>query len=61
MQYVRNLAFGIPIMAEQKQIQLGNMRLWVHSLALLSGLRILQCHKLRSQMQLGSCIAVAVA
>ena len=38
------------------------MRLWVQSLALLSGLRIPHCHELwcSLQMQLGSCIAVAV-
>ena len=31
---------GVPIMVQQKRIQLGTMRLWVRSLALLSGLRI---------------------
>ena len=31
---------GAPIMAQRKQIQLGTMRLWVQSLASLSGLRI---------------------
>ena len=38
------------------------MRMWVQSLALLSGLRIQRCHELcrRSQMWLGSCVAVAV-
>ena len=37
------------------------MRIWVQSLALLSGLRIWHCRKLRcrSQMRLGSCVAVA--
>ena len=40
------------------QIRLGTMRVWVRSLALLSGLRI---HELwcRSQARLGFCIAVA--
>ena len=33
-------------MAQQKQIRLGTVRLWVHSLALLSGLRIWCCHEL---------------
>ena len=33
-------------MAQWKQIQLGTMRLWVQSLAFLSGLRILCCHEL---------------
>ena len=38
------------------------MRMRVQSLALLSGLRIQLCSELwcRSQMQLGSCVAVAV-
>ena len=49
-------------MTQQKQIQLGNLRLWVQSLASLSGLRIRHCHKLwcRSQMRLGSGVAVAL-
>ena len=39
------------------------MRLWVRSLALLSGLSIRRCHELwcRPQMQLGSPVAVALA
>ena len=43
-------------MAQQKQIQLGTMRLQIQSLASLSGLRIWHCHDLwcRSQMWLGS-------
>ena len=50
-------------MAQKKRIQLVFMRMWVRSLALFSGLRIQRCHKLwcRSQMWLGSYIAVAVA
>ena len=49
-------------MAQQKRIQLGSMRLWVRSLASLSGLRIWQCRELwcRLQTRLGSCVAVAV-
>ena len=31
---------GVPVMAQQKRIQLGTMRLRIQSLALLSGLRI---------------------
>ena len=48
-------------MAQRKRIQLGTMRLWVRSLASLSGLRIQICHELwcRSQAQLGSGVAVA--
>ena len=43
-------------MAQRKQIRLGTMRLWVRSLALLSGLRIQRCRELWCvlQMQLGS-------
>ena len=42
---------------------LGTRRLWVRSLASLSGLRICRCRELwyRSQMWLRSCVAVAVA
>ena len=37
---------GVPIMAQQKQIRLGTMRLQVRSLALLSGSRIWHCREL---------------
>ena len=39
------------------------MKLWVRSLALLSGLKTRHCHELwcRSQVRLGSRVAVAVA
>ena len=59
----RKWILGVPVMAQWKQIQLGTIRLWVRSLALLSGLRVQHCHELwcRLQMQLGSCVAVAVA
>ena len=53
---------GVPIVAEQKQIRLGTMRLRVRSLASLSGLKIgvaVSCG-VGSQTQLRSCIAVAV-
>ena len=51
------------MMAQQKQIQLGTMKLPVPSRASLSGLKIQPCRELscRSQMQLRSGIAVAVA
>ena len=54
---------GVSIMAQRKRIGLGTMRLWVQSLALLSGLRIRRCHELwcRLQTLLGSCVAVALA
>ena len=49
-------------MAQRKHIPLGNIRLQVRSLALLSGLGIWHCHELscRSQMQLRSGVAVAL-
>ena len=54
---------GVPIVAQQKQICLGTMRLWVRSLALLSGLWTQHCHELwyRLYIWLGSLVAVAVA
>ena len=39
-------AEGVPILAQQKRIWLGTMRLWVWFLASLSGLRIRHCHEL---------------
>ena len=53
--------FGVPIVAQQKQIRLGTMRLHVRSLALLNGLRIWHCCELwcRLQMRLGYDIAVS--
>ena len=53
---------GVPFVAQWWRTQLGSMRMWVWSLALLIGLRIWRCHELwcRSQMRLGSCVAVAV-
>ena len=53
---------GVPIVAQQKQIRLGTMRLRVQPLASLSVLRIRCCHELwyRSQTRLGSCVAVAL-
>ena len=55
--------FEVPIVVQRKHIQLGTMRLWVQSLALLSGLRIWHYHELwyRSQTRLRSGIAMAVA
>ena len=49
------LSNGVPVVAQQIWIQLGNMRLWVWSLASLKGLRIWCCNKLwcRLQMRLG--------
>ena len=56
---------GVPIVAQQKQIRLGIMRLQVRSLDLLSGLRIWCCRELwcRLQTWLGSlhCCGCGVA
>ena len=54
---------GVPIMAQQKRIRLGTMRLWVQSLASISGLRIQLCHELwyTLQTRLGSHVTVALA
>ena len=51
-----------PLWLSEKRIQQGTTRLWVPSLASLSGLRIQCCHELwcRLQTWLGSHIAVAV-
>ena len=50
------------MVAQQKGIRLGTMRLWVQSLASVSGLRIWSSHELwySSQMQLRSGVAVAM-
>ena len=47
---------GVPIVAQWEQIQLVSMRMWVRSLASLSGSEIWCCRELwrRSQTQLGS-------
>ena len=52
----------IPIVAQQKLIQLESMRIRVQSPASLSGLRTWRCPELwcRSQTQLRSCVTVAV-
>ena len=53
---------GVPIVAQQKRIPLGTVRLRVRSLASLPGIRIWRCRELwcRSQTWLGSLVAVAV-
>ena len=60
--YLKMVKMGVPVVAQPKQICLGTMRLWVHSLVFLSGLRIWLCRELwcRLQMRLGSCAAVVV-
>ena len=58
---LRKLMEGVPTVVQQKQIRLVSMRMQVRSLASLNGLVIWCCHELcRSQMQLGSCVAMAV-
>ena len=54
--------FEVPVMAQWKRIRLGTMRVQVRFPALLSGLRIWRCCELRcrSQMRLGSDVAVVV-
>ena len=59
---IRKLKTGVPVVAQQKQIRLGTMRLRVCSPASICGLRIRHCHELwcRLQMRLRSGIAVVV-
>ena len=54
--------WGVPLVAQQQWARLVSRRRQVWSLTLLSGLRIPGCCELRyrSQMWLGSCVAVAV-
>ena len=51
-----------PVVAQRKCIRLVSMRIWVPSLASISGLRIQRCHELwhRLQTWLRSHVAVAV-
>ena len=65
MEYYSSLKkeiLGVPTVAQQKQIQLGTMRLQVRFLVSLNGLRIWHCRELwyRSWMRLGYRVAVAV-
>ena len=52
---LKPLNLGVPVVAQQKRIQLVFMKMWVRS-------GIWHCRELwfRSQMQLKSCVAVAV-
>ena len=43
---IKNFFPEVLVMAQGKRIQLGTMRLWVSSLASLSGLRIQHCREL---------------
>ena len=51
---------GVPVVVQQKRIQLGAMRLLIRSLASLNGLRIWHFCELWCRLQLRSGIAVAV-
>ena len=53
---------GVPIVVQQKQIQLVSVRMHIQSLASISRLGIQHCHELwcRSQTLLGSYVALAV-
>ena len=49
---LKNLViWGGPIVEQRKQVGLGNMRLWVRSLASLGGLRIWRCCELWCRLQ----------
>ena len=60
--HIKKKVVGVPVVAQWKRIQLVSMRVWVRSLALLSGIRLWPCPELQcvSQMLLGFGIAVAV-
>ena len=62
LQSVEINAVGVPVVAQQKGVQLGTMGLWVRSLVSLSGLRICHCCELGCRLQtwLGSPTAVAL-
>ena len=62
MQVLKKKKSGIPILTRWRQIWLVTMRMWVCSLALLSGLSIWHCCELWCKLQtwLGSCVAMAV-
>ena len=58
----KNAQAAVPTVVQWKQIQLASMRMWVQSLASLSGAEIRRCCELwcKLQMWLGSGMAVAV-
>ena len=58
----QNLCGGVPVVAQGKRIPLVSLRLQVQSLASLGGLRIQRSQepRCRSQIQLGSGVAMAV-
>ena len=46
-----SLALGVPVVVQRKRIWLGMMRLWVLSMASISGLRIPSCPELWRRLQ----------
>lgn len=54
---------GVPVVAQWRRIRLVTVRLWVQSLASLSGLGIRHCYELRCRLwtQLCSVLLAAVA
>ena len=56
----QNSHMGVPIVVQWKRIQLVSLRMWIRSLASISGLRIQRCSELwcRSKMRLGSGIVL---
>ena len=60
-QPIRNIIPGVPVVAQQERIQPGAMRLWVRSLASLSGLKIWCCRELWCRLQTWLRSGVAVA
>lgn len=50
---------GVPVVAQRKRIRLGTMRLWVQSLASISGLRTWHCHELWHRAQICCCCGCA--
>ena len=51
--FIKNAASEVPVLAQQKGIQLGTMRLRVRTLPSLSGLRIRCCRELWYRLQTG--------
>ena len=56
---IKNEALGVPVVAQQKRIRLGTMKLRVRSMASLSGFRIWRCHELWCRSTAVAPIAIA--
>ena len=59
--FIKGTFLEVPVVAQWKGIQLVSMRIWIQSLASLSGSGIRHCHELwgRLRTQLRSHVAVA--